>query len=170
MLKIYVVNGAPESGKTHFERYIQQHTEIPCFIYSTIDFVKDLAKLAGWDGTKTPKNRAFLSNLKDLLTEWNDIPFMKTKEYIQNIQQLKPNQDLIFFIDVREPREIEKMKQQLGAKTVCIRRFSAEQAIPSNHADSNVLEYEYDHYIFNNSTLENYNINIEFFMKQEDIK
>ena len=107
MLKIYVVNGAPESGKTYFERYIQQHTETPCFIYSTIDFVKDLAKLAGWDGTKTPKNRAFLSNLKDLLTEWNDIPFMKTKEYIP-----MKAKELAFILGINK-KEYSKFKEIL---------------------------------------------------------
>ena len=37
-------------------------------VISTVDFVKQIARECGWDGVKTPRNRKFLSDLKDLLT------------------------------------------------------------------------------------------------------
>ena len=42
---------------------------------STVDKVKEIAAECGWDGVKSPKNRKFLSDLKDLLTEWGDVPY-----------------------------------------------------------------------------------------------
>ena len=46
-----------------------------CRIISTVDFVKEVAKFCGWNGQKTPKDRKFLSDLKNILTQWNDIPY-----------------------------------------------------------------------------------------------
>ena len=78
-MKVFVINGAPGSGKTTFEKFIQEEYS-DCAIISTVDYVKTVAKYVGWDGTKTLKNRKFLSDLKDLLTEWEDIPFISTVE------------------------------------------------------------------------------------------
>ena len=45
---------------------------------STVDYVKEIATECGWDGTKTPENRKFLSDLKRVLTEWNEKPLRET--------------------------------------------------------------------------------------------
>ena len=71
---IYVVNGSPGAGKTTFETNVQKCMgDSFCYILSTVDFVKEIAKKCGWDGTKDLKNRKFLSDLKDLLTNWNNV-------------------------------------------------------------------------------------------------
>ena len=44
-------------------------------IISTITYVKDIAKTIGWDGGKSPADRRFLSDLKDALTRWKDLPY-----------------------------------------------------------------------------------------------
>ena len=49
--------------------------------------------------------------------------------------------------------KILEFVDRLSAKTVCVRREEAEKATVSNHADANVLEYEYDYYIDNNKDL-----------------
>ena len=59
----------------------------------------------------------------------------------------------IMFCDVREPKEIERLKNELGAITVFIMRENHELKI-SNHADADVENYKYDYYIYNNGTLE----------------
>jgi len=33
----------------------------------------------GWDGGKTPEDRRFLSDLKDALTRWKDVPYNETR-------------------------------------------------------------------------------------------
>ena len=84
-----------------------------CHILSTVDFVKEIATKCGWDGTKDLKNRKFLSDLKDLLTNWNNVPFNKIVQQVKSIEDewkyynIDLNRTAIF-IDCREPEEIQK--------------------------------------------------------------
>jgi hypothetical protein len=121
-------------------------------ITSTVDFVKEIATECGWDGTKTLENRKFLSDLKDLLTKWNDVPY---KTIINRAKTLPDNLDWIMFVDCREPAEIQKLKEGLNATTVLIRRPGDEETETSNHADAEVFSYNYDLTIFNNSDIIN---------------
>jgi hypothetical protein len=165
-VKVCVINGAPGSGKTTFENICREKcnmfNRVPGFnknhmlwidICSTVDFVKELAFECGWDGTKTLKNRKFLSDLKDLLTEWDDVPFKKIEERAQLRARDASAVDWILFVDCREPAEIQKLKERLNAITVLIRRDSVESNETSNHADANVMNYNYDLTIFNNSDI-----------------
>lgn len=155
MVKVIIINGAPMSGKSTFEEMCQIYAreewenKIRVDITSTVDFVKDIAKQCGWDGTKTPENRKFLSDLKDLLTEWNDVPFKKIEQKIERLNNWK--EDYILFADCREPSEIQKFKDRLNALTVIIRRPEVENEETSNHADAEVMNYNYDLTIWNNS-------------------
>lgn len=125
---IYVVNGFPGSGKTTFEDMICEITERGYgYKFSTIDPVKEIASKFGWDGTKDAKNRKFLSDLKDLLTEWNDIPYKEVERKVLLVKSEFEEYGLNFdecaiFIDCREPSEIDKFKERLGAKTMLILR------------------------------------------------
>jgi len=163
MIKVVVVNGRPGVGKTEFERLCAEQCNffnrvdgfIPGYclrvdITSTVDFVKEVARFCGWDGVKTLENRKFLSDLKDLLTKWNDVPYKMIVEHVKN---LPVSQDWILFVDCREPAEIQKLKERLNATTVLIRRESVEYDEVSNHADSDVFCYNYDLTIFNNSDI-----------------
>ena len=81
MVKVVVCNGMPMSGKTTFQTICKGKSNHAHGIEgyrgfgrlhiescSTVDFVKEVAKSCGWDGTKTLENRKFLSDLKDLLS------------------------------------------------------------------------------------------------------
>lgn len=151
-MSVYIVNGAPGCGKTTFEESVRAFLrgEV-CHIFSTVDFVKRIALFCGWDRTKTPQNRKFLSDLKDLLTEWDDVPFKKTIEEVETFQKLSANP--IIFIDCREPEEIKRLAAYFNAKTILITRTAAEKAVASNHADQDVLNFEYDIVIDNNGTI-----------------
>jgi dephospho-CoA kinase len=160
-MKVFIVNGAPGSGKTTFEVLVKREAlKWNCLVemYSTIDFVKDIAHMCGWDGTKTPENRKFLSDLKDLLTQWADVPYKKTLAIVEDIRYRWTvdgdgcDHNMIF-IDCREPKEIKRLCESLNAKSILIRRDSSEQIDPSNHADKEVLNYNYDIVIDNNGTL-----------------
>ena len=161
---IYIVNGAPGSGKTTFERAVLETMgENWCHILSSINFVKEIAKKCGWDGTKTPENRKFLSDLKDLLTEWGDVPFKKIEEQIQWIYATYRaygvtdiDNKVCIFIDVREPAEIKKCCERLNAQSILIRRADGGETEISNHADQNVENYEYDLVFENNGSLEDW--------------
>ena len=163
MVKVVVVNGAPSAGKSLFERLCKEKCSYfgkrPGFdgtkmlfvdIASTVDFVKEIAYNCGWDGTKTPENRKFLSDLKALLTKWNNVPYEIFKERVESLPR---SYDWIVFVDCREPEEIQKLKDGMNATTLLIRREQAENAETSNASDANVLDYNYDLTIWNNSDI-----------------
>lgn len=171
MVKVVVVNGMPGCGKTTFEQIcsdicdpfaVEPTNHIPGFsegkvlgidICSTVDFVKVVARQCGWDGTKSLKNRKFLSDLKDLLTEWDDVPFKRIETRAKVRAKSTADVDWILFVDCREPSEIQKLKERLNATTVLIRRDSVEYDEVSNHADADVFYYDYDLTIYNNSDI-----------------
>ena len=158
-MKIVVVNGKPTSGKSTFESLCMGLGRAHCYVYSSIDYVKTIARQCGWNGEKTPENRKFLSDLKDLLTTWDDIPMKKIQEKVQQIQETFTYGDsladrVVLFVDIREPKEIQRLKEMYGATTLLIRRASVESEETSNHADSDVFEYQYDVIIENNGTID----------------
>lgn len=157
-MQVIVINGMPRAGKDQFVQFCQKHTTW-CKNISTVDFVKSIARKCGWDGTKTPKNRAFLSDLKDLLTKWGDVPFKEVQREAKVFECEAEMYDfstdeVVVFIHCREPEEIAKFVKEMNAKTLLIRREAIETADQSNHADAEVFNYEYDYIIENNGTLE----------------
>lgn len=144
--KIIVINGMGTSGKSTFVTLCKEINNHVVEI-STIDFVKSIAKLCGWDGIKTEKNRRFLSDLKDLISDWDDVPNKKIDEYILN------HSNQIIFINAREPENIDYFKNKYNA-TTCIVKNNRVKNITTNHADMNVFNYNYDMTIENNGTIE----------------
>ena len=161
-MSIYVVNGAAGSGKTTFEENIKKIVgDEYCYILSTITPIKQIATMVGWNGKKDLESRKFLSDLKDLLTKYNDYPFNYICDQIKHIEEewaeygITPR-SIVIFVDCREPEEIKKLCDKLDAKSLLIRRASAENAETSNHADANVLNYNYDIVIENSGDLRDY--------------
>lgn len=151
-INIFIMNGCGASGKTTFEKMIQEIAAAEgdkIEILSTIDYVKDIAKNFGWNGEKKQKDRKMLSNLKDILTEWNDIPH---KVVCEKIEECKKNNISAVFIDSREPEDIQRFVNEYQALTVLIKRSNISM-IYGNHADDNVDDYEYDCVIDNSRGL-----------------
>lgn len=170
-MKIYIVNGAPGAGKTTFEECIKLLIGSDrCNILSTIEFVKYIATQCGWDGSKSNKNRKFLSDLKDILTEWNDVPYKRIEENLKSIREKDEFKEQIVFIDCREPEEIKKLCKKLNAKSVCIRNEKAEKTETSNHADQDVLNYNYSCYLENNGTKYDLLKTVIGFLNNEEIE
>lgn len=152
-MKIFIVNGHGNVGKTEFENYVISTLWKTKNIYaiSTIDYVKECAKKMGWDGSKEPADRRFLSDIKDALTRWNDIPYKKITYWIENN---KDKYDAVF-IDCREPEEIKRFVNDYGATTILVTGRKDLKSF-GNHADDNVKKYKkYDIIINNNSDLDN---------------
>ena len=61
---------------------------------------------------------------------------------------------IVFFVHCREPKEIQKFVDILGAETLIIRRKEIEELPQSNHADEEVLNFKYTYTIKNNSNIE----------------
>lgn len=173
-MKIYILNGKAGSGKTTFFKLIEEKCRNYVYNYSTVDLVKKVAYGCGWNGSKTPENRKFLSDLKDLLTEWDDVPYKDCLKEIKRITSLADiydveHDDWAIFIDCREPKEIQKFVDRLGAKTIFIDR-KIEGYNASNHADAEVENFNYDVVINNNGTLEDLAAVAMNFIKTEGIK
>lgn len=146
--RIIVINGTGGCGKDTFVSYVTKYSKV--YNFSSIDKVKEVATIIGWDGQKTEKDRKFLSDLKKLTTEYNDMSFNSIKEAISIFND---SDDEIMFIHIREPKEIKRVVDNFGAKTLLIKR-SGYDNITSNSSDADVENYDYD-YIIYNDTLEN---------------
>ena len=136
-----------------------------CRIISTVDLVKEVGKFCGWNGQKAPKDRKFLSDLKDILTQWDDVPYKdiassydECKEIWKHLEYSEEN--CILFVMCREPEEIQKFVDRLGAKTLLVIRETVDETAQSNHADKEVLNYNYDITILNNGTLDEFLVKI----------
>ena len=168
-MKYFIINGRPRSGKDTFVNFCLEELGAFGKLISTVDFVKKIATECGWDGTKDLKNRKFLSDLKDLLTNWGDVPYKKT---LQEIDMFKFDLNCwnvsdkgVVFIMCREPKEIERFERELNAKSLLIRRASVEFEQQSNHADSEVLNHKYDYIIENNGTIDELKEKAKDFLK-----
>lgn len=150
-MKIFIMNGYALSGKDTFVALVQKIADenlIKIQKTSIIDNIKVLATQLGWEGSKTEKDRNFLSALKDLTTNYNDYSFTQICKYIENSQKICE----AVFIDMREPKDIERIKRMYPVKTVFIKRDNSLKNI-SNHADRDVEKISYDIIIDNNGTL-----------------
>lgn len=167
-MKIIVINGLAQSGKDTFvkacrnwanEREINEPKKnINVYNISSVDFVKDIAKKAGWDGVKDERGRKLLSDLKDCLTEYDDIPFKQMLKlinfYLSGAEGFKKStKNMVFFLHSREPEEISRWAKDYNALTLFIQRPGYKTNY-SNHADRLVDCYNYDYTYWNVNSLE----------------
>lgn len=164
--QIFIINGSGGVGKDLFVNMVKQSVSkfspYRVWNYSSIDKVKAIATEIGWSGGKTEKDRKFLSDLKLLTTEYNDMPFEDLKRMVNIFEEQK---DVVFlFLHIREPSEIERAKTEFDAYTILVTRDSVPQ-ITSNIADGGVFGYEYDMQVTNNGTKEDLKELAELFAK-----
>lgn len=156
---IICINGFPRAGKDTFCNLCEEIRPTFTKSFSTVDFVKDIARQCGWDGTKTENNRKFLADLKELLVRWDNVPY---KDIVKKIELEEHNLEmygidpklLLIFVHVREPQEIKKFVGALGAKTLLIKRSAEESKEHLSSADSNVYDMTYDYEIVNDGSIE----------------
>lgn len=165
MKHVYIVNGMGGCGKDTFARFLKKF--VPGTVkFSSIDRVKIVAGFCGWSGGKTERDRKFLSDLKCLLTEYNDTPFEYIKSAVESWSRYDSTRAIL--IDIREPEEIARAVKEFNAKTILIHNDRVPH-IHSNMADANVFNYEYDFVIKNNGTFEEFEANIKRFAKMEGL-
>lgn len=127
---------------------------------STIDCVKSIAKMFNWNGEKSEKDRKMLSDLKDLMTVYNDYPFKRITAQITDwlrYDKTRPNDmydHSFLFAHCREPKEIDRIKNQFPNDTFTLLVQNPKVAkITGNHADKEVENYNYDFTVVNDSDL-----------------
>lgn len=158
---IFITNGMARCGKDTFAMFLEEF--VPTMKYSSINKVKSIAKLCGWEGGKNEKDRKFLSDLKVLTSEYSDMPF---KDVAANVGKFYgDNEYSVMLIDIREPEEIERAKKVFNAKTILIKNDRVKM-IDSNMADANVFNYEYDFVIENNGTLDEFKEKVRQFVEE----
>ena len=157
-----IINGTGTCGKDTFVDFASRYANVTNF--SSIDKVKEIASFKfflnikgmenlanyGWPGTKTEKDRKFLSEFKQAWAEYNDGPYSET---VKAIEDFRKSDNDILFIHIREPEEIKKVQNTFDSITLLIKREGLAN-IESNESDKNVDDYNYDYTIIN-SNLEN---------------
>jgi dephospho-CoA kinase len=155
---IIVINGKGGCGKDTLcnfasEKYFTLNV-------SSIDPMKKMAEIIGWNGSKTLEDRKFLADLKTLVTKYND----GANEYI--LKKAKEFADLpeyqIMFVHIREPEMIEHFKKTVKRRvcdipvvTLLVSRNEKDYLVYGNIADDEVNNYKYDHVFENNDNLNN---------------
>jgi len=171
-LRVVIINGTGASGKDTFVMYCGEHGSV--YNLSTIDRVKEAAKVLGWRGDehdKSPEARHFLSDIKDSWVRFNngsftDVTYRVARILADPIEELEGDIP-VFFIHAREPEEIQKLKRHYGdiAVTLIVKgRDSGEGQ--TNHADLNVDNYPYAYEVDNSGTLEELNEKARIFMQE----
>lgn len=155
---IFILNGSGGSGKDTFADFLKHY--VPTLHYSSVAKVKDVAAMCGWDGGKTERDRKFLSDLKVLTSEYSDMPFKDISAFVNKFREMWLYQVLL--IDIREPAEIERAKQEFRAETILI-KTDRVPPIRSNMADAGVFDYDYDIVIENNGTLDEFRETVKKF-------
>ena len=92
----------------------------------------------------------------------------KVKELVLT---LKPEDTV--FIDCREPKEIQRLVDELGAHTIIIRRRSSEEiarTLQYNSSDLDYLGYNYDLSIDNDGTLDDFEESIIEFINAQGLE
>lgn len=156
--QVFIINGSGGVGKDSFVEEVRNQADISTKVdnYSSVSKVKEVAKIIGWNGAKTEKDRKFLSDLKLLTTEYNDMPLNDMKRFANSVMNDDVDISKILFLHIREPEEIAKAVNEFkeyNAKTILVKRDSVKH-ITSNMADENVYNYNYNIVINNNGTIE----------------
>ena len=157
-MMVFIINGRGGVGKDTFVEYFTEFAgEKYVLNISTVDYVKEVARSIGWNGSKDNLSRKFLSDLKDMMTYWADKPFRdvtkKTDCFYDALAAYGVENLGFVFIHCREPREIQRLKNNIkySTYTLLIRRPGDKNL--GNHADDEVENYDYDFVIENNSSL-----------------
>ena len=144
----FVINGKGGVGKDTLCDFASKHRKT--MNVSTITPIKEIAASYGWNGEKTPKARKFLADLKQVFTEWNDLP---NSYALGKYEEFLNSGDELFFVHIREGSEIQKFvegAERLGKRplTLLITSKRCEKKY-GNASDDDVESFSYD-YTYNN--------------------
>ncbi len=122
---------------------------------SSVTPIKEIARLHGWNGEKDLKSRKFLSDLKRVFTEYNDLPnrYMMAQhaEFLESDEQ-------ILFVHIRESDQIASFVKQMEGHSVLTLLVRRDEGKPVEHygnaSDDDVESYPYDYYYDNDAPLE----------------
>lgn len=149
---IFIINGSGTSGKDTVVELVMYNFVKFYNIYniSSIDKVRQAAKILGWSGAKDDNDREFLHQLKMLASKH----YNHSTDYM--LSQISTfNGPYLGFFHIREPEEIQSFKDILSVSktkvfTILVERDNVKSF--SNDADRNVKHFRYDFVIENFGT------------------
>lgn len=147
--KIFVINGYGGVGKDTFVDFVCELA--PTKRISVVDFTKSLAQQVGWTGGKTEKDRKFLSDLKNLIDDYNDKNYRVVQSFTNAF--LNDENAEFLFVCMREKTQIDRYVKEYNATKLLVTNKNV-QPITSNKGDAGVLDAEYDITIHNDGTLD----------------
>lgn len=159
-----VINGVGGCGKDTLISFLN---DIYCVKnVSSIDPIKKIASVLGWNGEKDEKSRKFLSDLKKITTDYNEY----TLNYVLKEQEdFLSSEYEIMFVHIREPEEIAKFVKRSKGETLTLLirpRQELENKQYGNYSDDSVEKYSYDLVFDNNKSLEESKLSwLEYFRK-----
>ncbi|MCP4368293.1 MAG: hypothetical protein GY797_09335 [Deltaproteobacteria bacterium] len=159
-IKILIMNAPAESGKGTVAKYLKELFSYEIVEYSSIDYVKDVAREKfGWDGKKDVAGRNLLAAIKQAMIAYNDLPTKKITTVIEEAIMFGVD---ILVVDIREPDEIEKLVEYCSLEEITCHTCRIHNTKAENEAEVSGLsltgdrlygEYDYDINIRNNGTL-----------------
>ena len=170
MNDVIIINGYPQSGKDTFVEMfskIAKENKTTTINYSSIDCIVDLCKSI--PDLKFERHdlkaRTLLAEMGQALEKYNDYRTNKCLEFI-----LDSSTNSFLFVHMREPELIDKLKNKLennkqSVITLLISRELAVKNIPNKADSDEILNYNYDHIIYNNGTLEDLNHKVKNFYR-----
>ncbi len=143
-----VINGRGGVGKDTLCEFAAKHYRT--INISTIDPIKKIASENGWNGEKTPRARRFLSELKQVFSDYNDLP---TVYAVNAYKSFLESDNELMFIHIREAGQIKhflKRASPYGGRivTLLVRSRRVRKSY-GNSSDDEVENYRYD-YSFQN--------------------
>lgn len=163
---IIIINGKGGSGKDAFVDAASACWRV--WNVSSIDPVKEAARVLGWSGEKDDASRRFLSELKEATTRYNDYTTRYLMDKAAGFMESGGN---LLFLHVREPENIKKLSNLLvergyNIKTLLVRRPETEGREYGNASDDGVEAYQYDLEFSNDVELESLRGKVEKFIRR----
>ena len=147
---VIIINGIGGAGKDTLCNLAAKYYKVKNI--SAITPIKDIAQKYGWNGEKDAKSRKFLSDLKRVFIEYNDLP---TKYLYSEYKEFVESEDKILFVHIREKEEIEKFKKLVTIRciTLLVDRQTPNAEKWGNASDDEVKNYQYDFSFENNKSM-----------------
>lgn len=157
---VIIINGTGGVGKDTICNIVSKYYSVKNV--SSIDPIKKIAKLGGWNGIKDDKSRKLLADLKKMFTVYNDLPLRYLCKQYNDF--LKDNNDILF-VHIREPLEIDRFKSSVTTSICTTLLITGKKSIVhGNEPDDNVENYHYDYIYPNIKSLDELETDfIEFF-------
>lgn len=146
---VIIINGRGGVGKDTLCSIVRKYYKIKNV--SAITPIKKIAEFCGWKGEKDEKSREFLSRLKRICIEYNDLP---NRYLFEEYNDFLLDENLIMFVHIREKDQIDSFLKMIDCHkiTLLVRRRGFNHQNYGNYSDDAVEEYKYN-YIYNNDKL-----------------